>query len=186
MRSSTLLLGVGLAGALGLWLWSRTKAGQGATQSAFEFIDVSASRIRNALVSRGYRNNNPGNVRFIAGNPWDGQIGNDGGYAVYDTPLHGTRALGKELLKRWRAGFNTVRDLIAGRLESSGERRGGWAPASENNTEAYIQDMADQIGVGADERINVPALLIDLARAIAKHENGYLDSSYDWSWADLP
>jgi hypothetical protein len=175
VRTSTLLLLFGLAGAIGLWVWSRTKSGQGAAQSAAEFIDVSASRIAHAITSRGYRNNNPGNMRFIAASPFNGQVGNDAGFGIYDTAANGTRALGKQLQAYERRGLNTVREIIS-----------TWSPPAENDTAAYVADVAGQLGVDADQVINVTAELAVLAEAIARHENGYVDSAYDWTWVYLP
>lgn len=179
MRGATLIFGMGLAGAAALWYWSRkTQSGPAAldqgTTGALDFIDVTATRIQNAITSRGYRNNNPGNIRFIARNPWNGQVGNDGGYGVYDTPQNGTRALGRQLRIYANRGITSVRDIIA-----------TWAPSSENNTYAYIADVASQLGVDADQPLDVAGSLPDLARAIARHENGYLDSGYNWDWATL-
>lgn len=179
MRRQTLILGFTLAGAAALWYWSRrTASGQSITDDAtgvtLDFIDVAASRIEAAVTSRGYRNNNPGNIRFIARNPWDGQIGNDGGYGVYESMLKGTRALGRQLRAYEKRGLRTVRDIIA-----------TWAPNSENNTYAYVADVAGQLGIDPGEEFAVSQSLPELARAIAKHENGYVDSAYNWEWANL-
>lgn len=170
----------GLAGAIGLWWWSRTRTGAAAVADAtgetLEFIDVSASRIKAAIVSRGYRNNNPGNIRWIANasQRWNGMVSNDGGYGVFDTPRNGTRALGRQLLKYSERGLRTVRDIVS-----------TWAPSNENDTSAYVKDVAQQLGVSADAALDVRARLPQLARAIAKHENGYLDDAYDWQWVYL-
>jgi type II secretory pathway pseudopilin PulG len=179
VRTQTAILGLTLAGAAALWYWSRrTAAGQSATDAAtgatLDFIDVAASRIESAVTSRGYRNNNPGNIRFIARNAWNGQIGNDGGYGVYDTMQNGTRAIGRQLRAYSKRGLRTVRDIIA-----------TWAPNSENNTYAYIADVSGQLGIDPGEVFEVEASLPELARAIAKHENGYIDSAYNWEWANL-
>lgn len=177
MRAQSTLLFVGLAGALGLWLWSRTRTASVTVEVADEllgFVDVSAARVKNALSSRGYRNNNPGNLRFIVRNPWNGQLRDDGGYAVYSSPELGTRALGKQLLKYAREGRRTVRDIIA-----------TWAPPNENDTLAYMRAVSRELGVNADQVFDVDARLVELARAIARHENGYLDSTYNWEWVRL-
>lgn len=165
------LLGI-LAAAAGLWLYSRTRAGQDAAVEGVALLDVAASRITNTLTSRGYRNNNPGNIRYIATNPWNGQIGNDGGYGIYDTPRNGTRALGHQLRKY---GSNTIGALIS-----------KWAPAADsNNTAAYIADVSSQLDIDAWAPIDVVSQLADLAEAIARHENGYIDSTYDFQWVYL-
>jgi hypothetical protein len=176
---TTIGLLFGLAGAGALFAYTRTKSGSqvanDATASVLDFVDVSASRVSGLLNSRGYRNNNPGNLRFIVRNPWNGQVGDDGGYGIYDTPANGTRALGKQLLAYARAGRTTVRDIIA-----------TWAPTNENDTESYIRDVASQLGVEPDVTIDVDLQLGSLARAIAKHENGYLDAAYNFdAWVRL-
>jgi hypothetical protein len=148
-------------------------SGAGAPSSALDTISNFAatvtSRVVNLATSRGYRNNNPGNLRYLSSNAWNGQVSNDNGYGVYDSPENGTRALGHQLQAY---GLDTVRDIIT-----------RWAPSSDgNNTDAYVTDVADQLGFGPDDSLDVGSLLPQLAAAIAKHENGYLDSSYDWSW----
>ena len=179
MRAQTTLLLVGLAGAAGLWLWTRTRAGSAAADpavaGALDLVDVGVSRVGALVSSRGYRNNNPGNLRYIVRNPWNGQVGDDGGFGIYDTPANGTRALGKQLLKYAREGRQTVRDIIA-----------TWAPPNENDTSSYVHDVAQQLGVDPDRPIDVDLVLGSLARAIARHENGYVDSSYNFdAWVRL-
>lgn len=168
-------LAVGLGVAATLYALSRTTQGQLAAADVVEFIDVTAERIKTAVISRGYRNNNPGNIRFIEKNPWNGQTGNDAGYGIYVTPEAGTRALGKQLLAYAARDLNTVTKIIS-----------TWAPSSENNTYAYIMAVADALDVDPDAKINVGNRLPELARAIAKHENGYIDGSYDFeTWVYL-
>lgn len=167
-------LAIGLGVAATLYVLSRTTRGQAAAADVVEFIDVTAERIKTAVISRGYRNNNPGNIRFIEKNPWNGQTGDDGGYGVYATPQAGTRALGKQLLAYAARGLNTVTKIIS-----------TWAPSNENNTYAYIMAVADALDVGPDDTISVGDRLPELARAIAKHENGYIDSSYNFDWVYL-
>lgn len=175
MRTRTAILVGTLAAAVGLWLWSRTQRGQDAAGDVLEFADVTAERIKNAVLSRGYRNNNPGNIRFIERNPWNGQDGNDDGIGHYVSPMAGTRALGKQLLAYAARGLVTVRDIVS-----------TWAPPNENDTHAYIADVCAQLDVDPDARINVAQRLPALARAIAKHENGYVASDYDFdAWVYL-
>ncbi len=186
MAPRIIFLLAGLGGAVALYVASRTRAGSAAAVDAIVgLVDVS-TRIGKALESRGYRNKNPGNIRYIVNNPWNGQLADDNGYAVYDTPANGTRALGKELLKRRAQGFRTVRDLIAGKPASNGNRAGGWAPPNENDTEAYVRDLANFLGVDPDAPIDIDLRLGDLARGIARHENGYLDGAYNFdAWVRL-
>lgn len=61
-------------------------------------------------------------------------------------------------------GLNTIRGIIS-----------RWAPANENNTEAYVRSVAIALGRDADERLDLagnPQLYLALAKAIARHENG--------------
>ena len=113
-------------------------------------------------VPRGIRNNNPGNIE--KGAPWDGLAADQSGddrFAVFSSPVWGVRALARVLgTYRERYGLTTVRGIVS-----------RWAPANENNTEAYIQAVANEIGV--PDRValvteDYPALI----KAIIRHENG--------------
>ncbi|WP_316376609.1 hypothetical protein [Enterobacter hormaechei] len=114
--------------------------------------------------ARGIRNNNPGNLEYSKTNPWVGQTGDDGRFAKFETPEHGIRALGRNLLSYQRQGIDTVSDII-----------NRWAPPSDNNnTEAYIQAVCAQLGVTADQQLDAsnPDTLKALCAAIIQHENG--------------
>ena len=114
--------------------------------------------------ARGIRNNNPGNLEHSKTNPWVGQTGDDGRFAKFETPEHGIRALGRNLLSYQRQGIDTVSDII-----------NRWAPPSDNNnTDAYIQAVCAQLGVTADQQLDAsnPDTLKALCAAIIQHENG--------------
>ncbi|MGK3191277.1 hypothetical protein [Enterobacter soli] len=114
--------------------------------------------------ARGIRNNNPGNLEFSKTNPWVGQTGDDGRFAKFETPEHGIRALGRNLLSYQRQGIDTVSDII-----------NRWAPPSDNNnTDAYIRAVCAQLGVTADQQLDAsnPDTLKALCAAIIHHENG--------------
>ncbi|MFH2493704.1 hypothetical protein ABK713_11085 [Klebsiella aerogenes] len=113
---------------------------------------------------RGVRNNNPGNLEASSSNPWVGQTGSDGRFAKFETPEHGIRALGRNLLSYQRQGIDTVSEII-----------NRWAPPSDNNdTAAYIKSVCAQLGVKADQPLDAsnPDTLQALCAAIIKHENG--------------
>lgn len=113
---------------------------------------------------RGVRNNNPGNLEASSSNPWVGQTGSDGRFAKFETPEHGIRALGRNLLSYQRQGIDTVSDII-----------NRWAPPTDNNdTAAYIKSVCAQLGVKADQPLDAsnPDTLQALCAAIIKHENG--------------
>lgn len=114
--------------------------------------------------ARGIRNNNPGNLEYSKTNPWVGQTGDDGRFAKFETPEHGIRALGRNLLSYQRQGIDTVSDII-----------NRWAPPSDNNnTDAYVQAVCEQLGVTPDQQLDAsnPDTLKALCAAIIQHENG--------------
>ncbi|WPO53990.1 hypothetical protein SH589_06695 [Klebsiella aerogenes] len=113
---------------------------------------------------RGVRNNNPGNLEASSSNPWVGQTGSDGRFAKFETPEHGIRALGRNLISYQRQGIDTVSEII-----------NRWAPPTDNNdTAAYIKSVCAQLGVKADQPLDAsnPDTLQALCAAIIKHENG--------------
>jgi hypothetical protein len=109
----------------------------------------------------GFRNNNPMNLRYIATDPYNGQIGNNGGYGVYSTLSAGIRAGGLQLTHDYSAGMETVQALIS-----------SWAPTSENDTQAYIADVANRMNVSPTQVLGWPADAPELVNAIIIHENG--------------
>jgi len=113
---------------------------------------------------RGIRNNNPGNLEYSKTNPWVGQMGDDGRFAKFETPEHGIRALGRNLLSYQRQGVDTVGEIV-----------NRWAPEKDgNNTAAYIKAMCERLGVSADQPLDAsnPDTLRALCAAIIHHENG--------------
>jgi hypothetical protein len=116
-------------------------------------------------MSRGLRNNNPGNIRH-GGSQWQGMRPEqtDTDFVQFVSPGYGIRALGK-LLQNYqsRYGLNTVRAIV--------DR---YAPPSENVTGAYIDHVARAMQVSPDAPLNLQdtATLAPLVNAIIKHENG--------------
>lgn len=113
---------------------------------------------------RGIRNNNPLNIRV--GNSWQGEVEKptDMQFEQFKEMRWGCRAAFK-LLKRYieRYGCNTVEKII---------RR--WAPASENDTERYINVVCNRSGIKRNELINYQDLakMCILMQAMAFVENG--------------
>lgn len=131
--------------------------------------------MNSADTPRGVRNNNPGNIDRT-GVVWQGEdrsaaaLANERRFCVFVTPEAGFRALAKTLLTyQNKHGLRTVRDMI-----------NRWAPPVENDTSAYVRQVANEVGVGATEIVSLsrPVTLFRMARAIARHENGGL------FWAD--
>lgn len=113
-------------------------------------------------MTRGLRNNNPGNIRF--GSTWQGMspTQTDPSFIQFATPEYGIRAIGKILdTYAQNYGLNTVAGLI-----------NRWAPSSENDTGAYIAAVAGDLGVDPNDAIDVQANKAQLIAAIITHENG--------------
>lgn len=114
-------------------------------------------------MTRGLRNNNPGNMRPVSRNQ-----ANDGAFTIYRTSEEGWGALGKQLKAYANAGLDNVASIIS-----------KYAPSSENNTGAYIQsvtaNMSKRLGsdVGALTRLDLsdPRVLKALMQSITEHEN---------------
>lgn len=118
---------------------------------------------------RGIRNRNPGNIEFNPANAWQGQVGSDGRYSIFEAHpagefVWGSRAAAK-LLRNYQLkyGLQTIGGLI--------ER---WAPHSENPTQAYVDNVAAAAGVGAYQRISLAdaALLERILVGLFRQENG--------------
>ncbi|GAB1846373.1 hypothetical protein MyNCGM683_12020 [Achromobacter xylosoxidans] len=111
----------------------------------------------------GIRNNNPGNIR-ASGLDWEGAVGEEGGFVKFDGPIAGGKALIKNLMAyNSKYGLDTVEGII-----------GRWAPATENNTAAYVTAVSAGLGVGPKDPLDMrsPVVLAKLASLIARHENG--------------
>lgn len=76
----------------------------------------------------GILTNNPLNIRYTPMNTWRGQTGSRKGFCEFDSLKNGYRAA-LVLLRNYIAhGHRTIHQIIS-----------RWAPASENNTKAYIR-----------------------------------------------
>ncbi|RZZ81947.1 structural protein P5 [Pseudoxanthomonas winnipegensis] len=119
---------------------------------------------------RGVRNNNPGNLDRNPDVIWQGEDRSEGALArekrfcVFLTPEYGFRALVRTLVTyQDKHKLRTVDQMI---------RR--WAPPSENDTTAYVRQVASALGVAPDRPLDIhaPETAFQFAKAIARHENG--------------
>lgn len=111
---------------------------------------------------RGIRNNNAGNIRGSNAFTWLGETGRDDkDFVIFDTPENGIRALTKVIKNYGRLHGITTLDGIIKR----------YAPASENNTEAYISHAESALGITRHESLT-EAHYRALVPVIIKHENG--------------
>lgn len=115
-------------------------------------------------MTRGYRNNNPGNIRLNPYIKWEGQIdGDDPSFVKFKSMEFGIRALMKLLINYQKRGYNTISKII-----------NRYAPPSENNTSNYIQIISKRVGISKDAILDLSDsnLLIKLTKAIVSVEIG--------------
>ena len=99
--------------------------------------------VRNKVVPRGIRNNNPLNIRV--GNVWLGEVQKptDNTFEQFIAMEYGIRAA-FVILRRYIRRYH--RDTIAKIIEA-------WAPSNENNTQAYIDKVSQLAKVPCDQVI---------------------------------
>ncbi|CAB3952688.1 hypothetical protein [Achromobacter piechaudii] len=138
-------------------VWSDRKARQQETGSSVE--------------PRGIRNNNPGNLNYVGQRGATLEGGDKGRFAKWKTAREGLQALANQLRLYGDRGLDSIRKVV-----------NTYAPASENDTQAYVNQLAAFMGIDPDETFDVktdPAALAMLMQGIIKHENGYNPYSRD-------
>ena len=122
---------------------------------------------------RGIRNNNPGNIRW--GDDWKGLVPEtqrtDKSFCQFTKPEYGIRAMIVILRNYQRKhGLNTVSGII-----------NRWAPPNENDTQSYINSVANATGVPPDQRIDTgdSRFMMNLLQSIIQHENGCQPYKFD-------
>ena len=115
-------------------------------------------------MTRGEINNNPTNIRQ-SGNVWWGMAPTqtDPDFVQFQQAEYGLRAACKILMSYAGRGLNTVQSIID-----------EWAPPTENDSTAYVEDACGRTGYTCDQTLNMsdPAVLASLLKAIVWHENG--------------
>jgi hypothetical protein len=116
-------------------------------------------------MTRGIRNNNPGNIEEN-GTKWQGlsNPNSDGRFCIFDDPKWGIRAIARVIITyQDKYAINTIEGII-----------NRWAPPSENNTSAYIIHVANECDVKPNDIVDVHDYDIakPLVETIIKHENG--------------
>ncbi|BET96512.1 structural protein [Xenorhabdus taiwanensis] len=115
-------------------------------------------------MTRGIRNNNPGNIRH--GDQWQGLCSRqtDKSFCQFIAPEYGIRAMLKILRNYVKLyGDNTIRQFIS-----------RWAPPNENDTESYITYVSQTVGVSSHAVIDVndKSIMTALTKAMIQMENG--------------
>ena len=115
-------------------------------------------------IPRGYRNNNPLNIRKTD-TRWQGQIdGDDKAFCTFDSLVYGWRAALIILMRTYRKrGWKTIAEIVA-----------HWAPNNENDTAAYIRNVVKFTGIPQDQKLQM-ADYKPLAKAMARFENGFVN-----------
>jgi len=112
------------------------------------------------------RNFNPLNLRTVNGpaGAWVGKTGSNGGFTTFSHPTYGVRANALNLFKNQeKYDNNTIASLISRH-----------APSSENNTEAYADKVARDLGIDKNATIpnlrDNPAFTKKLMKSMTEHE----------------
>lgn len=116
------------------------------------------------IIPRGIRNNNPLNIRI--GNTWLGERQNptDPAFEEFVSMEYGLRAafcILRRYIRRYKK--NTVPSIVS-----------TWAPASENNTQRYIDIVCQRSGISPTQQIKYEddTTMCKLAEAMAFVECG--------------
>ena len=118
--------------------------------------------------TRGERNNNPLNI-ILTHTLWNGMVQEqtDSRFIIFIAPEYGYRAAARIIRKNYFAGRTTINAIIT-----------AWAPDVENDTQAYIADVAFRVGSNAYQPLEItrnkgdPSQLLSLLKAMTFHENG--------------
>ena len=127
---------------------------------------------REKKLPRGLRNNNPGNIR-ISKTKYLGEVqpSQDSAFKQFQSIDYGYRAMFVLLEHYCKArGLKTIRQII-----------NRYAPASENNTDAYIQQVVCICFRSADEEIDITnkVEMVLIVSARSRVENGRVANGDD-------
>lgn len=118
-----------------------------------------------AKMTRGVRNNNPGNIRINPNNKWLGKVtpSRDKAFETFSEYRYGVRAMIKLIQSDIRSGKNTITKLVK-----------EYAPPNENDTNAYVNSVASKSGFTAHQPLIANKETIrKIVTAMSHHENGF-------------
>lgn len=126
---------------------------------------------------RGIRNHNPGNIELNK-DKWQGLAleQTDGRFAQFKDPTWGIRALAVILINyQDKHRLRTIKSII-----------NRWAPPVENETQAYVDFVADSSGFTQTEKLDMHNYnhLRPVLEAIIRHENGRGPKANANTWYD--
>ncbi|MBD2782225.1 hypothetical protein ID852_03300 [Xenorhabdus sp. 42] len=124
--------------------------------------------------NRNFRNNNFGNLVYVGQKGARLEDANAKGqrtFAKFDTPEEGMRALANQITAYGNGTSKAVGYQKLDTVESIITR---YAPKNENNTDAYIANLSQALGVQADQQLNLsdPDTMTKMIRAISTIEGG--------------
>lgn len=128
----------------------------------------------NNAKNRNFRNNNLGNLVFAGQTGASLEEANAKGerrFARFNTPEEGIRGLANQVSSYYNG---TSKAAGYQKLQSVSSIIAKWAPPNENNTNQYIKNVCDYLGVSPSEKIDAtdPEVMTRLVRAIATKEGG--------------
>lgn len=118
-------------------------------------------------------NKNPLNIRFSPMNDWRGQIGCRKGFCQFDSFYNGCRAAMVLLCNYIRKGYDTVPEIIS-----------RWAPASENNTKAYINTVVDGLAYDWFDAFDASAVAAVRSRRLTSY-TALADLAWQMSFVEI-
>jgi hypothetical protein len=146
------------------WAAWAGEVGAASGLKASPYIGSTGSSVNqlNQGVTRGMRNNNPGNLEAGAFATAHGATGTDGRFAVFPTMAAGNAAMLALLQSKAYAGggINTISGII-----------NKYAPSSENDTASYIKAITAATGIAPGAKLT-PDQLKRVQIAMAVHESG--------------
>jgi hypothetical protein len=124
-------------------------------------------QIRNSRQPLSVRNNNPGNIR-----------GNDGAFKKFSTPEEGQKAMADDLRVKVTGKSDAMKAKFGDNYEPTlSNLIHTWAPTNENDTQAYIDTVAKETGIGANDKLSVSDIP-KLQAAMTKVEGGQSAANY--------
>jgi hypothetical protein len=113
-----------------------------------------------------YDNKNLGNIRYYASIQWQGQVGSNKGFAVFDTFRNGVRAMALTVMN----DVNAKKSVAAIIKE--------YAPSSDgNNTNKYIENVETWANLQPTQLISNAGEFDRLIRAMIRQETSQTDLS---------
>ena len=131
---------------------------------------------------RGQRNNNPGNIKINANNPWQGKVpigqNTDGTFEQFVSYKFGIRAMLVLLRNYLSQGHNTLQKIIF-----------KYAPPSVDPSQAYLNFVVSRTGIPANTALSFNYQdFKKITLAMTRFENGrdvMTDGQFDAVWMEF-